>query len=34
LRDKLAESDRQHVRDEHTIASLTARVATLEGAGS
>lgn len=34
LRDKLAESDRQHIRDEQTIAALTSRVATLEGAGS
>jgi septal ring factor EnvC (AmiA/AmiB activator) len=34
LRAKLAESDRQHYRDEQTIGSLTARVATLEGAGS
>jgi len=34
LREKLAESDRQHIRDEQTIASLTQRVATLEGMGS
>lgn len=34
LRDKLAASDRQHIHDEQTIASLTARVATLEALGS